>query len=136
LTVKGREVVLIHGGNHLDKSDHDLLLVSCFMKLSSCRHVLAQSPGQITSNHNGFGLQGQVSDFPRPFQPGGVSCTTTRRYFGSGTITNSCLLVRSRNSFSSSCIKTLVPSTTTGDHQLFPSDPPLSPDPAPSRRQR
>lgn len=35
-------------------------------------------------------------------QAGGVSCTTIRRYFASGTMTNSCFLVRNRNSFKSS----------------------------------
>ena len=34
---------------------------------------------------------------------GGVSCTTTRRYFGSGTMTSSCFFVRNRSNFSSSC---------------------------------
>lgn len=38
----------------------------------------------------------------RTDQAAGVSCTTMRRYFASGTMTSSCFLVRTRNSFSSS----------------------------------
>lgn len=36
-------------------------------------------------------------------QAGGVSCTTTRMYLSSGTMTSSCFFVRRRKSFSSSC---------------------------------
>lgn len=36
-------------------------------------------------------------------QAGGVSCTTIRRYFGSGTMTSSCFFVRNRKSRISSC---------------------------------